>query len=301
MKTATLPPLTEVLDLMPDAVCVVDPEGRLLFVNASFQRIFGYAPEEVLGRQIFSLVHPDDLEATTEQAERVTAGELQRHFRNRYVHKDGHTVDIQWSARWLPEHRVRIGVGHEVSELRRAELELEHRANHDALTGLVNRHRLQVELQAAIDRAADEGGGLALLYIDLDGFKHVNDRAGHAVGDSLLREIAGRMQRGVRQNDLVARVGGDEFVVLLPDCRDVQAAREIADSLRTRLVAPCRLPEGLFQLDASIGVATFPADGADAEALLMHADRTMYAAKHGGRTGVERIVVEKLKIAGGKA
>src|SRR5690348_9809760 len=109
------------------------------------------------------------------------------------------------------------------------------------------------------------------------------------------------MQRGVRQNDLVARVGGDEFVVLLPDCRGVQAAREIAESLRTRLVAPCRLPEGLFQLDASIGVATFPADGADAEALLMHADRTMYAAKHGGRTGVERVVVEELKIAAGKA
>jgi diguanylate cyclase (GGDEF)-like protein/PAS domain S-box-containing protein len=286
----TLPPLAEVLDLMPDAVCVVDPEGRFLFVNASFQRIFGYASEEVLGRPIFSLVHPEDRKATTAQAERVMAGELQRHFRNRYVHKDGHTVDIQWSARWVPEHRVRIGVGHEVTDLRRAERELEHRANHDSLTGLVNRHRLQVELQAAIDRAANEGGGLALLYIDLDGFKRVNDRGGHAVGDRLLCELAGRMQRGVRQNDLVARVGGDEFVVLLPDCRDVQAAREIADSLRTRITAPCRLPEGLFQLDASIGVALFPADGADAKALLMHADRAMYAAKHGSRMRAGSIV-----------
>ena len=281
--TTTLPPLAEVLDLMPDAVCVVDPEGRLLFVNASFQRIFGYAPEEVLGRQIFSLVHPEDRAMTTAQAERVMAGELQRHFRNRYLHKDGHTVDIQWSARWLPEHRVRIGVGHEVTELRRAERELEHRAHHDALTGLVNRHRLQAELQAAIDRAAGEGGGLALLYIDLDGFKRVNDRGGHAVGDRLLRELARRMQRAVRQNDLVARVGGDEFVVLLPDCRDLQAARDVADSLRARLVAPYRLPEGLFRLDASIGVAMFPADGADAEALLAHADRTMYATKRDSR------------------
>jgi diguanylate cyclase (GGDEF)-like protein/PAS domain S-box-containing protein len=288
--TPTLPPLTEVLDLMPDAVCVVDPEGRFLFVNASFQRIFGYTPEEVLGTRIFSLVHPDDCEATAEQAARVMAGELQRHFRNRYVHKDGRTVDIQWSARWLPEHRVRIGVGHEVTDLRRAERELEHRADHDPLTGLVNRYRLQVELQAAIDRATDAGGGLALLYIDLDGFKRVNDRSGHAVGDHLLCELAGRMQRGVRQNDLVARVGGDEFVVLLPDCRDVRAAREIADSLRTRITAPCRLPEGLFQLDASIGLAMFPADGADVEALLMHADRAMYTAKHGGRMRVDSVV-----------
>ena len=290
--TTILPPLAEVLDLMPDAVCVVDPEGRLLFVNASFQRIFGYAPEEVLGRQIFSLVHPDDREVTAAQAERVMAGELQRHFRNRYVHKDGHTVDIQWSARWLPQHRVRIGVGHEVTELRRAERELEHRANHDSLTGLANRHCLRMELQAAIDRVADEGGGLALLYIDLDDFKRVNDRAGHAVGDCLLRELAERMQRGVRQNDMVARVGGDEFVVLLPDCSGAAAAWDIAESLRTRLMAPCRLPEGLFQLAASIGVATFPADGADAEALLMHADRAMYVAKHGGRTHVESVVRE---------
>lgn len=288
--TTTLPPLAEVLDLMPDAVCVVDPEGRLLFVNASFQRIFGYAPAEVLGRQIFSLVHPADREVTAAQAERVMAGELQRHFRNRYVHKDGHTVDIQWSARWLPQHRVRIGVGHEVTELRRAERELEHRANHDSLTGLANRHCLQVQLQAAIDRVAEEDGGLALLYIDLDDFKRVNDRAGHTVGDCLLRKLAGRMQRGVRYNDLVARVGGDEFVVLLPDCSDVQAAWQVAESLRMRIVAPCPLPEGLFQLDASIGVATFPADGADAEALLMHADRTMYVAKHAGRMRAGSVV-----------
>jgi diguanylate cyclase (GGDEF)-like protein/PAS domain S-box-containing protein len=296
----TLPPLAEVLDLMPDAVCVVDPDGRLLFVNASFQRIFGYAPEEVLGRQIFSMVHPDDLAMTATQADRVMAGELQRHFRNRYVHKDGHTVDIQWSARWLPEHRVRIGVGHEVTELRRAELELEHRANHDSLTGLVNRERMRAELQAAIDRAADEGGGLALLYIDLDGFKRVNDRGGHAAGDRLLRELAGRMQRAVGQNDLVARVGGDEFVVLLPDCRDAQAAREVAGNLRARLTAPYRLPEGPYQLDASIGMAMFTADGADAEALLKHADGAMYATKHGNRIHVEQ-VVEGLKSGAGAA
>ncbi|HEY9512342.1 MAG TPA: PAS domain S-box protein, partial [Rhodanobacter sp.] len=96
-----LPPLAEVLDLLPDAVCVVDAEGHLLFVNASFERILGYAPDEVLGRRIFDLVHPDDRAATTQQADQVMAGTLQRHFRNRYVHKDGHSVDIQWSARWL--------------------------------------------------------------------------------------------------------------------------------------------------------------------------------------------------------
>ena len=274
-----LPHLAEVLDLLPDAVCVVDVEGRLLFVNASFERIFGYATGEVLGRQIFDLIHPDDRAATVRQAEQVMTGTLQRHFRNRYVHKAGHHVDIQWSAHWLPEHGVRIGVGREVTELRRAERELEHRANHDPLTGLANRHRLQGELQYAIAHAAQIGGGVAVLYLDLDGFKGANDRGGHDAGDSLLREVAKRLQQGLRQGDLVARVGGDEFVVMLPGCRDIAAAQAVADGIRTCLSPPFALPDGPFLLDASIGIACYPRDGGEPNALLTHADRAMYQAK----------------------
>jgi len=274
-----LPAPTEVLDLMPDAVCVVDAEGHFLYVNASFERIFGYAPVEVLGRRIFDLVHPDDRAATMQQAEQVMGGAPQHHFRNRYVHKDGHSVDIQWSARWLPDHGVRIGVAHEVTELRRVERELEHRASHDPLTGLPNRRQLQCELQYAIAHATQAGDGLAVLYLDLDGFKEVNDRGGHDAGDRLLREVAQRLQQGLRQGDLMARVGGDEFVAVLPGCRDAEAARAVADSLRTCLNPPFTLPDGLFRLDASVGIACFPADGSDPDALLAHADRAMYAAK----------------------
>lgn len=277
--TPTLPPLSDVLDLMPDAVCVVDADGYFLFVNASFQRIFGYTSEEVLGRQIFTLVHPDDRAATVEQAEAVMAGKLQFHFRNRYIHKDGHNVDIQWSARWLPEHRVRIGVGREVTELRRLERQLEHRANHDSLTGLANRDRLRIELQTAIDRATQTDSSVALLYLDLDGFKFVNDRGGHDAGDLLLREVAVRLQQGIRLGDMVARVGGDEFVALLPGCRDADAAQCVADGLRARLARPFKLSDGLFQLDASIGIACFPADGTDADTLLTRADEAMYVVK----------------------
>ncbi|HXS03334.1 MAG TPA: diguanylate cyclase [Rhodanobacter sp.] len=274
-----LPPLAEVLDLMPDAVCVVDAEGHLLYVNASFERIFGYTPDEVLGRRIFELVHPDDRAATVQQAAHVTAGELQRHFRNRYIHKHGHSVDIQWSARWLPGHGVRIGVAHEVTELRHAERELEHRASHDLLTGLPNRRRLRSELQYAIAHATQTGDGLAVLYLDLDGFKEINDRCGHHAGDRVLHEVAQRLQQSLRQGDLVARVGGDEFVALLPGCRDIKAAQAVADGIRARLSSPYTLPDGLFRLDASIGIACFPADGSDSDALLAHADRAMYAAK----------------------
>ena len=276
---AKLPPLAEMLDLLPDAVCVVDAEGRFLYVSASFERILGYSRDEVLGRRAFDLVHPDDRSATLLQAEQVMAGELQRHFRNRYVHKDGHIVDIQWSARWHPKHGVRIAVAREVTELRRAERELEHLASHDPLTGLPNRHRLQRELRHALEHAAQTGDGLALLYLDLDGFKAVNDRGGHDAGDRLLREVAKRLQHGLRQGDLVARVGGDEFVALLPACGDAEAALAVADGLRARLIAPYAMPDGVFALDASFGIACFPADGSDPDALLAHADRAMYAAK----------------------
>jgi diguanylate cyclase (GGDEF)-like protein len=144
---------------------------------------------------------------------------------------------------------------------------------------LPNRHRLQSELQYAITHAAQTGEGLAVLYLDLDGFKAVNDRGGHEAGDRLLCDVAQRLQDGLRQGDLVARVGGDEFVVLLPGCRDTEAARAIAESLRARLSPPYTLPDGAFQLDASVGIACFPLDGSDPDTLMAQADRAMYAAK----------------------
>ena len=274
-----LPLPAELLDLVPDAICVVDADGRLLFVNASFERIFGYVPAEVLGRPIFELVHPDDRVGTMQQADYVTGGAVQYHFRNRYIHKNGHSVDIQWSARWLPEHGVRIGVAHEVTELRRAEREVEHRASHDPLTGLPNRHHLERELQYAIADAMQTGDGLSLLYLDLDDFKEANDRCGHDGGDRVLREVAQRLQQGLRHHDLIARIGGDEFVALLPDCRDARAARTVADGLRARLIPPYTLPDGPFFLDVSIGIACFPGDGNDMKSLLTHADRAMYVEK----------------------
>jgi diguanylate cyclase (GGDEF)-like protein len=179
----------------------------------------------------------------------------------------------------LPEHRVRIGVAREMTDLRRLERELEHQANHDALTGLVNRDRLRVELQSAVDRATQADQSVALLHLDLDGFKFVNDRSGRDAGDHLLREVAVRLQQGIRSGDMLARIGGDEFAVLLPGCRDTDAAQCVADGLRARVAKPFDLPGGLFQLDASIGIACFPADGLDADTLLARADRAMHVAK----------------------
>lgn len=277
--TQTLPPPAELLDQLPDAVCVVDAEGKFLYVSGAFERIFGYTADEVVGRYVWDLLHPEDHSVTRGQAEQIMAGELQRHFRNRYVHKDGHYVDIQWAARWDPEHRVRIATAREVSELRRAEQALEHLASHDPLTGLANRLHLRNELKKALEYAQKTGEKLSLLYLDLDGFKEANDRGGHVTGDLVLCEVASRLQQAVRQGDLLARIGGDEFVVLLPSCQDAAAAHKVAVMLRDLLRAPFTLPDGELKLDASFGVANFPADGSDPNILLSRADQAMYAAK----------------------
>ena len=276
---STLPPLAKMLDLLPDAVCVVDADGRLLFVSEGFTSILGYAPDDVVGRPIFEFIHPDDRDGTQGQARQVMAGTPQRHFHNRYLHRDGHYVDLQWSARWVQEYGVRIGVAREVTELRRAEADLQFRATHDPLTGLPNRDHLQHALRVAIGHARQSDGGLALLYLDLDGFKAINDTGGHDIGDQVLKAVAKRLQDGLRQGDLVARVGGDEFVVLLPGCSDPKIARVIASDLRARLHTPYDLTGGPVHLDASVGIACFPVDGADPQAMLMHADRAMYVAK----------------------
>jgi len=275
---SSLPPLSQFLDLLPDAVCIVDAEGNVLFVNAAFERLLGHAPDETRGRCLFDYLHPDDRAATERQAQALMAGGGERHFRNRYLHRHGHAVDLLWSAHWLPEHGVRIGVAREIGDLRRAEQELEHHAFHDPLTGLANRRRLEQALRQALEQATGSGGQVALLYLDLDGFKQVNDLGGHEAGDRVLREVAQRLRAGLRQADLVARMGGDEFVVLLPGC-GVEHAGRVASKLRRSLREPFPTRDGTLQLDASIGIACFPDDGRAPDDLLARADAAMYATR----------------------
>lgn len=280
---SSLPPLTELLDLMPDALCVVDPDGVLLYASAAFERMLGYPRSEVLGRRMFELVHPDDRDATREQAARLMQGTGERHFRNRYVHRAGHPVDLLWSAQWLPEHGVRVAVAREVSELRRAEQTLEHRANHDALTGLVNRHRFDELLEHAVADAARTETPLTVLYVDLDGFKAVNDEHGHGAGDRMLVQVAARLQAGLRKVDVIGRIGGDEFAALLPGC-DAAAARALVETVLACLESSDGRDPDALPIRVSIGTATFPDDARDAPALLARADAAMYGVKRLRRT-----------------
>jgi len=179
-----------------------------------------------------------------------------------------------------------IGQAEAFIEAERLRQELEHRAYHDPLTGLRNRAAFDIDLRSQSERRRPPGDGLAVLFIDLDGFKAVNDRLGHESGDVLLEAVARRLESCVRPEDLVARLGGDEFTVLLPGANDVDGALVVAERILDRLDEPFELAGTWVRLSASIGVAFSATEGAHPEHLVRQADEAMYEAKRGGRSRV---------------
>lgn len=433
------------LDLLMDAVCVVNRDSEFLFVSAACERIFGYTPAEMIGKGVFDFVHPDDHDKTRLAIADIHEGQAQTHFENRYIRKDGSLAHINWSARWSDTDQVRVAVARDVSRLKRAETlrsalyaiseaaheaedlqvffsrihqtvnalvpnhhfllalrdpqsgeldfpystlglnelptqamvtrnlcmdvlrsgnpllltadsaaapdvatpdvttpgqagvewlgvplrsdggllgallmqnhagavryteqdkELLHfvsvqvaaaierkriqtrltfMAQHDALTGLPNRALFLDRLQNALALAHREKSRLAVLYIDMEGFKSVNDKFGHLVGDKLLQQIGLRLKRSIRASDTVARLGGDEFVVMLNGIESAQDAKRVAGKV---LVAMSRLypvEEQSLQILPSLGMAVYPEDGETDDALLRHADNAMYEAKRRGQ------------------
>lgn len=270
----------KLINLMLDAVFVVDTENKIVFVSDACEGLLGYRADELIGTTITDYMHPDDLEESKASIVRVMNGQPHRDFRNRYIHKDGSSVSILWSARWSEEEGVRIGVARDVTALRQAEDKLHFLAHHDPLTGLTNRSLFNDRLDSAVRAAHRHQSGLALLFLDIDNFKHINDTHGHAAGDRVLCTIARRLERCVRATDTVARIGGDEFTVLLTDFHSADAVSRKVEQIVAAIIEP--LPadfEGVQAPSCSIGVACYPADGLDADALLSHADDDMYRLK----------------------
>ncbi|MCW8856183.1 MAG: diguanylate cyclase [Kangiella sp.] len=441
MKTELKDIAARVVDLLMDVVCIVDVEGRFVFINASCEKVFGYTQEEMLGTQMIDYVHPDDREKTLAAAARIIRGNEQPYFENRYIKKDGTTVYIMWAARWAENHEVRVGVARDITEYKRYERvqssiykisqvanqtsdlselykkahdiisqfidaksfivainqaeqdvvqlsycidgenqpkdriklaannalglvirsgksllfkstkpralladtdevgetedygnwlgvpletqeniigalvirtgegmeytvqdlklmefvaeqfvatierkehehQLQHMASHDWLTGLPNRLLFNDRLDVAIKRAKRVGEKLALLYMDLDGFKVVNDSLGHAKGDLLLSKVAYRIKSCVRESDTVARMGGDEFTVLLTEIHQSDSVNLILEKLKNAVHKPFVLEGETINIGISIGVAIFPEDGEKSEQLLRIADNAMYNDKH---------------------
>jgi len=429
--------LPDFVDLMLDTVFLVDAGGRIAYVNAACERMFGYTQAELIGQTLFDFIAPEDRARTEEEARQIIAGRPRIGFENRYIRKDGRRVHVMWSARWSERDQLRIGVARDVTALRhaaaiqaatyaiseaahdaagldvllreihriiatlvpvagfavatcdrrtrqlsfsyqmdrhgnspvlhepiacqfcaqvicggrpmlsrdaaltalsgdvasrddsagwlamplitqqetigalvlksdpgthysdtdkellhfvseqvaiaidRAQLkaELLRAAQHDELTGLPNRRLFQDRLKLAAARCVRHQHPMALLYIDIDDFKQVNDSLGHATGDRLLQEVARRLQLCVRETDTVARLGGDEFVVLLEDVQTPEDAKTVADKIRDATSHPIDVDGRVLRILASIGFALYPEHGQDVEQLLKHADEAMYTDK----------------------
>jgi len=431
-----------VMDLLLDAICVVDAAGHFVYVSGACEKIFGYTPIELIGTEMMDLVHPDDHEATLATSREVMLGTLTNHFENRYIRKDGSVAHIMWSANWSEDAQWRVAVAHDITERKHSEAmqaavyaiseaaagaanlpmlfrrihniiigllpssafsialqdpqtgqttypyyandqnadsvsasqdalalsaeviqsgrplllkarssetgrdghsaimdrkhdwlavplttpegthgalviqnrtgapsysdqdqqllqyvstqiaaaiqrssilaRLQFLSRYDQLTSLPNRLLLSDRIAMALARARREKGKAALLYLDLDKFKHVNDTHGHAIGDQLLQAVADRITRCVRESDTVSRIGGDEFVVLLETLDSPQQAHVIAEKIRNMLNQPFVLTDRQVPIIPSIGIALYPDDGHDEQSLLDLADSAMYGAKRSG-------------------
>jgi diguanylate cyclase (GGDEF)-like protein len=237
-------------------------------------------------------VHPDDRErAGASFSEAMGAG--------RPFYAEYRVVSPDGAVRWVEDRTVILpgvpgqptltqGMIFDITDRKRAEQELTHRANHDPLTGLPNREQFRTALDEAIVRARAQGRSAAVMYVDLDDFKLVNDGFGHEVGDELLVAVAERLRGATRTSDLVGRDGGDEFLVLMPDLpgsleQATGAAEKAAARVREALLRPVSVPSAELDVSASVGVSLFPFDAADTQTLLKHADAAMYDAKAAGR------------------
>ena len=289
--------VADVMNLMLDAVCVVDRDGHFVFVSPAFERLFGYAPAEVIGTPMLDLVFPEDRDKTLHTVDSILAGVLKPSFENRWVHKSGRIVDVMWSARWSEEHQVRIAVARDITEQKQLAAHLQRMAQHDSLTELPNRALFQDRLHTAFAHARRDNTQLCLLFIDLDGFKQINDNFGHLVGDRLLQKVAGRLRDCVRESDTVARMGGDEFVVLTHDVSAAGDAVQIAEKIRAAIAQPYDIADLQVRISLSIGIALYPQHGDDYQQLLKSADNAMYRAKNSG--GDRSMLFELLEQSAG--
>ena len=272
-----------------DVISIVDADGGVRYHSESVRRVLGYDPGELVDGDPLTLVHPDDRERVgrfvAEAALRpgVTAAETWR-----IRHRDGtwlHSETVAANLLEDPNVRGLVLNTRDVSDRKELEAQLVHQAFHDGLTGLANRTLFAERVEHALGRSGK--GELAVLFIDLDDFKHVNDSLGHAAGDQLLVAAARRLQGCLRPADTAARLGGDEFAVLLERVTDAEAAAAVAGRVLDTLHQPFGLNGRTIPIKASLGVATGRPGTDEAEELLRNADVAMYAAKAGGKDRYE--------------
>jgi diguanylate cyclase (GGDEF)-like protein/PAS domain S-box-containing protein len=276
---------SRLFELAPDAAFIADLSGQFIDVNAAWCRMLDYSPANMLGRDITEVIQTDDL-AQLQQVLTLLRRDGKSQAEWRFRHHNGMSVACEISASILPDGTW-LGLSRDVGERKRLESQLQHSAHHDALTGLPNRLRFGLVLRAAVERARWKQCKLALLYVDLDKFKEVNDSLGHAAGDRLLQEVGQRLVHSVRAGDTAARLGGDEFAILLEGITRAEDAGAVAGSIIAALRQPVDLEGRTAAISASVGVSIFPDDAQTTQDLMRNADAALYVAKDKGRDTFE--------------
>ncbi len=271
--------VARLFEMTSDLLATISLDGRFTLVNPAWERLLGWTPEELLARPMQEFMHPDDVRETLEAMLANTGGNAQlEDLTNRYRHKDGSWHWLAWSARC--DGDTWYAAARDVTD----RVSLERQALHDPLTRLPNRLLLMDRARQALTRVHRSNGAVAMLFVDLDKFKAVNDNLGHDVGDQLLVAIAGRLNALMRDSDTVARLGGDEFVILAEDIDGEQEAVALGARVIDALEDPIPVGNAEVSMLASVGVAVSRDPEADPEAMLREADLAMYRAKsQGGR------------------
>jgi diguanylate cyclase (GGDEF)-like protein/PAS domain S-box-containing protein len=270
----------------------VDDDGRLLYVNPQLCTMLQYTEQELTGRSIQDISHPEDTNASDEMRAALRAGAIESFkIEKRYLRKDGTSL---WVGLTIATKRDRAGrriadvsIVEDISVRKRAEERVQYVATHDGLTGLPNRAMFNELLNHAMESAKRRGTQVAVLFIDLDRFKIINDSLGHDAGDLMLREISARLRQCLRGSDVVARLGGDEFVVLLQDVDAQSQAAKVARKIGSATFRPVVIEGQECRVTASIGICMHPLAGQDDRSVLKHADMAMYVAKEVGKNNFQ--------------
>ena len=280
------------MDSIPAPVFFKDVEGRYLGCNAAYEAFTGIPADQLMGKTVHEIAPPDLANVYHGQDQALFNHPGQQVYEGEVIFADGSRRDVIFRKNTFVNHLGQlsglIGVMLDITERKRMEEQIKHLAQHDMLTGLPNRNLLQDRYQQSCRRAEREQRQFAILMMDLDGFKAVNDTLGHDRGDELLQEVAKRLEQCIRKTDTLCRLGGDEFIMLLGELRQREDAMRVAELVLRTLSQPFTLePEGVAQIGISIGISLYPADGATLETLMKSADIAMYRAKENGRNRYE--------------
>lgn len=276
--------LESIFNVSRDGIAILDLESNFLEVNDSYLKMTGFTREELFSKSCISLTLPEDMQRAQDALDSVLTNGYLESFEKTCVLKDNKRLIISMSVSMMPDKKRFLVSTKDITDMKKHEKQLEYIAHYDSLTGLPNRvlksDRLRHEM-LQIDR---KGGHLAVVYLDLDGFKEVNDAYGHGVGDQLLMGVSLNMKNALRECDTLSRLGGDEFVAIISDMSDISTASPIINRLLEAASKPVLIEDKMIGVSASIGVSFYPQeDNVDGDQLIRQSDQAMYEAKQSGK------------------